>query len=54
MEYQKLMNLLDNIPNELSPFRTKNWVEINYESCRIYKNKQIKIRTSILRSTFCD
>ena len=29
MEYQKIINLLDNIPNHLTEFRTKNWVEIN-------------------------
>ena len=28
MEYQKIINLLDNTPNHLSKFRTKNWVEI--------------------------
>ena len=30
MEYQKIMNLLDNTPNQPFKFRTKNWVEINY------------------------
>ena len=29
MEYQKLINLLENTPNQPSKFRTKNWVEIN-------------------------
>ena len=29
MEYQKLMNLLGNAPNQPSKLRTKNWVEIN-------------------------
>ena len=29
MEYPKIINLLDNTPNQLSIFRTKNWVEIN-------------------------
>ena len=28
MEYQKTINLLDNTPNELSKFKTENWVEI--------------------------
>ena len=32
MEYQKLINLLDDTTNQLSEFRTKNWVEINDES----------------------
>ena len=26
-EYQKIINLLDNTENELSKFRTRNWVE---------------------------
>ena len=29
MEYQKIINLLDNTPNQSSKFRTKNWVETN-------------------------
>ena len=29
MEYQKIINLLDNTPNKLSKIRTKNWTEIN-------------------------
>ena len=29
MEYQKIRNLLDNSPNQLSKFRTKNWIKIN-------------------------
>ena len=29
MEYQKIVNLLDNTPKQPSKFRTKNWVEIN-------------------------
>ena len=32
MEYQKITNLLDNIQNQPSKFRTKNWFEINDES----------------------
>ena len=28
MKYQKIMNLLDNAPNQPSKFRIKNWVEI--------------------------
>ena len=29
MEYQKMINFLNNTPNEPSKFRTKNCVEIN-------------------------
>ena len=32
MEYQKIANLLDNETNQPSKFRTRNWVEINYDS----------------------
>ena len=27
MEYQKIINLIDNAPNQSSKFRTKNWAE---------------------------
>ena len=55
MEYQKIVNLLDNALNQPSKFRTKNWVEINDESREIYAvNKQIKFKTSMLRSSLCD
>ena len=55
MEYQKIANLLDNASNQPSKFRTKNWVEINDESREIYAvNKQIKFKTSMLRSSLCD
>ena len=29
MEYQKIINLLDNLPNKPSKFETKSWVKIN-------------------------
>ena len=29
MEYQKIINLLDNTPNQPPKFKTKNWAEIN-------------------------
>ena len=32
MEYDKVINLSDNTPNQPSKFNTKNWVEINDES----------------------
>ena len=32
MEYQKIINLLDNTLNQLSKFKTKNWIEINDQS----------------------
>ena len=32
MEYQKIINLLDNLSNQPSNSRTKNWIEINDQS----------------------
>ena len=32
MEYQKIINLLDDAKNQPSKFRTRNWIEINDES----------------------
>ena len=55
MKYQKIANLLDSASNKPSKFRTKNWVEINDESRGTYAvNKQIKFKTSMLRSSLCD
>ena len=31
MEYQKIANLIDGTSNQPSKFKTKNWIEINYE-----------------------
>ena len=30
MEYQKIINWLDNTTNQLSKFRKKHWIEISY------------------------
>ena len=56
MEYQKIVNLLDNTPNQPSKFRTRNWVEINDDSCGTYNNNsKIKFKTSMLEeSSLCD
>ena len=55
MEYQKIMNLLDNASNQPSKFRTKNWVEINDESRGGYNvNSQMKFKTTILKFSLCD
>ena len=52
MEYQKIANLLNDEPHK---FRTRNWVDINDEARDIYSpNKQIKFKTSMLRSSLCD
>ena len=40
-----MINLLDNTPNQLSKFSTKNWVEINDDSRGTYNvNTQIKLK----------
>ena len=55
MEYQKIINLLDNTQNQPSKFRTKNWVEINDESRGTYNvNSQIRLKTTMLKSSLCD
>ena len=55
MEYQKIVNLLDNASNQTSKFRTRNWVEINDDIRGTYSsNKQIRFKTTMLRSSLCD
>ena len=56
MEYQKIANLIDdNILNQPSKFRTRNWIEINDESKGAYNvNSQIKFKTTMLKSSLCD
>ena len=55
MEYQKIVNLIDDTPNQPSKFRTRNWVEINDESRGAYNvNSQIKFKTAMLKSSLCD
>ena len=54
MEYQKIANSLDSASNQPSKFRTRNWVEINYESRGAYTSNDIKFKTTMLRSNLCD
>ena len=55
MEYQKIINLINDTTNQPSKFRTKNWVEINHESRGTFNvNSQIKFKTTMLKSSFCD
>ena len=43
MEYQNMINLIDNTANQSPKFKTKNWVEMNDESKRTCSvNRQIK------------
>ena len=54
MEYQKIANLLESTSDNLSKFRTRNWVEINDESRGNYANSDIRFKTTMLRSNLCD
>ena len=46
--------MLDNVSNQSSKFRTRNWVEINDESRGTYTGNSIKFKTTILRSNLWD
>ena len=58
MEYQKITNLLGTTIEEIRRFTTKNWVKFHDQSGstddRYKPNKQIKFKTSMLRSDLCD
>ena len=54
MEYQKIINLLDNTPNQPTKFKTKIWVEINGDSrITCNTNSQIKFKTSMPETNLC-
>ena len=57
MEFQKIVNFLDITSDnkDLPKFVTKKWIEVYYQSggnCNF--NKEIRIKTSMLRSDYCD
>ena len=55
MEYQEIVNLLNDGSSKPSKLKTINWVEINDEARGKYSpNKQIKFKTSMLISSLCD
>ena len=57
MEFQKIMNFLDTTldDKDLPTFVTKKWIEIYDQSGENYSvNKEIRIKTSMLRSDLCD
>ena len=55
MEYQKIANLLNYASNKPSKFRTRHWVEIHDDIRGAYSaNKQITLKTAMLRSILCD
>ena len=51
MEYQKIINLLDDRKNQPSKFRIRNWVEIDHESRGTYNNdnNDVKFKTSMIK-----
>ena len=50
MEYQKIINLLNNTNNQPSKFRTKSLVEENNESLGThYPGGKIKFKTTMLK-----
>ena len=60
MEYQKIINLLNNISNQPTEFRTINRLERNDESRAAYNNKNeinnnnIEFKTSMVRTNLCE
>ena len=47
--------MLDTTSDSVPRFITKKWVEVHGQSNKIYsKNKQIRFKTSVLRSDLCD
>ena len=55
MEFQKLVNFLDitSDDKDLPRFVTKKWIEVQSEG-NYNVNKEIRIKTSMLRSDLCD
>ena len=57
MEFEKILNLLDTTSDDkdLPRFVTKKWIEVYDQSEGNYNvNKEIRIKTSMLRSNLCD
>ena len=53
VEYQKIINLLDDTTNQPSKFRTRDLVEINDESKGRYDNSKIRFKTTTIKSSLC-
>ena len=57
MEFQKIVNFLDTTSDDkdLPRFVTEKWIEVYDQSGGNYNfNKEIRIKTSMLRSDLCD
>ena len=58
MEYQNITNLLGSASDKVPRFITKKWIEVHDQTGtaenRYNPNKQIRFKTSMLRSDLCD
>ena len=58
MEFQKIASFLDTTPDDkdLPRFVTKKWIEVNDQTGKnnYNVNKEIRIKTSMIRSDLCD
>ena len=57
MEFQKIINLLNitSDDKDLPRYVTKKWIEVYDQSEKSYSiNREIRIKTSMLRSDLCD
>ena len=57
MEFEKIVNFLDTTfdDKDLPRFLNKKWIELYDQSEKNYSpNKEIRIKTSMLRSHLCD
>ena len=57
MEFQKIINLVDITTDDkdLARYVTKKWIEVYDQSEKHYNvNKEIRIKTPMLRSDLCD
>ena len=57
VEFQKIVNLFDTTSDDkdLPRFVTKKWIEVSDQSENNYNaNKEIRIKTPMLRSDLCD
>ena len=58
MEHQKIVNLLGTTPDKVPRFIIEKWIEVDDQygtaKDRNKPSKQIRFKTSILRSDLCD
>ena len=54
IKYQKTINFLDNVSNQPSKFRSKNWAEINESRGTYNIGAQIKFNKTTWKSSLCD